>query len=95
MAKRKSLDALLSPKLKPEAIKAGKDTNTTKTTIALDGEDRRELDRIQDLLRDRGIRVREITQLIRVALRMAGDQLSDAQLSELAGTLAERWKRGG
>lgn len=87
MAKRSGIDGLM----KPKAIKT---TKTTKTTIAFDEDDEKEIIRIQDALRAKGIRVHEVTQTVRVALRLALAEKTDEEIQTICQELFERWKRG-
>ena len=92
---RGPIDALAKESLKPKVIKTIKTGKTTKTTITFDGEDEKEIFRIQDELRDRGIRCNEVTQTIRIALRVAFAEKADEEIENLCGELSEKWKRGG
>ena len=80
--------------------KGSKTTKTTpksllhKTTIALDEDDKAEIDRIQDALREKGIRAKTDTQIIRIALRAALQDLKKTDLVVLCDELAEKWRRG-
>ena len=78
-----------------KGIISGKSGKTTKTTIAFDAEDESEIFRLQDELQMRGIRIREVTQTVRMALRIAFADKGDDELLEIHRTLAEKWKRGG
>jgi hypothetical protein len=91
MAKR-DITGLMSDKIKPQGAIGSK---TTKTTITFDKEDEKEIYRIQDELQAKGIRVKETTQTIRLALRIAFAEKSDDELYEVHRALAEKWKRGG
>ena len=106
MAKRSSLAALVddagtedgiggSGGNTTKAILGGSGSKAIKTTISFDQDDYAELDRIEEALRGRGIRVRERTALVRMALRLALAERTTEEVAQLADALAERWKRGG
>jgi len=96
MAKQRSkIEGLMGDKAKTNTTKTINTIKTTKTTILLDEDDEAEIDRIQDLLRARGLRVNENTKIIRLALRAAFRDLESSELEEVHTTLAEKWKRGG
>ena len=89
--KKKDMSALMD-KIKP---KGGKTTSTTKTTIQLSDDDKKEIERIQDVLWSKGVKVGEGTQIIRIALRLAFAEKTDEEIARICGELAETWKRGG
>lgn len=90
MAKQPSAD--LSSLIPPKARTRG--VAKSKSTIRFDADDMAEIDRIQAALQAKGIRVREVTQTVRVALRLALAAKTDAETRDLVDELAERWKRG-
>ena len=98
-SKGKDLSALMG-KAETQGSKTTKTTKTTaksllhKTTIALDEEDKAELDRIQDALKEQGVRTKSDTQIIRIALRIAFQSHKKADLVALCDDLAEKWRRG-
>lgn len=91
--KQRDLSALMGIKKseqgKPQAQKK------TKTTIVFDADDEAEVYRIQDVLRDKGLRVTEATKVVRVALRVAFADKTDVEVQAICEELAEKWKRGG
>lgn len=94
MAKR-DITGLMPSKAGKKGVNGVKGGKTTKTTITFDAEDEQEIFRMQDELQARGIRVREITQTVRMALRVAFADKGDDELQEIHKSLAEKWKRGG
>ena len=92
MARTRDLSALMTTKQPAQTKpKAGK----TKTTIVFDGDDETEIRRIEDVLRAKGVRVTEVTKIVRLALRVAFSDKTDTEVQALCAEMAERWKRGG
>lgn len=89
-----NLAALMPGKASIEGVKDGVTSKATKTTIAFDDQDIAAIEHLQDLLRERGIRVNEITQTVRLALRLALEDWTDDQIKSIAARLESRWKRG-
>ena len=55
----------------------------------------REIRRIEDVLRAKGVRVTEVTKIVRLALRVAFSDKTDTEVQALCAEMSERWKRGG
>lgn len=91
MAKR-DLSALMGTKQPEHKPQVGK---KVKTTIVFDADDEAEIRRIEDVLRAKGVRVTEATKIVRLALRVAFSDKTDAEVQTICQELAERWKRGG
>jgi len=96
MAKQRSkIEGLMGDKAKTNTTKTINTIKTTKTTILLDEEDKADIYRIQDALREKGLRLNEETKTIRLALRIALRDLKEGELLEIHEAIAEKWKRGG
>lgn len=94
MGKGRDMSALMTGKAATKGTKTTKTIKTTKTTIMLDDADLLEMDRIADVLRAEGIKLKADTQILRVALRAAFQSLEGADLVAVCGELSEKWKRG-
>ena len=85
-------------KAKRKAAKGGKTTKTTpktKTTITFNDNDEAEIARLQATLLGMGILVKADTLVVRVALRLALAEYTEAEIATLCAELAETRKRGG
>ena len=92
-SKHRDMTALMVPKQPEQAKPQG--GKKTKTTIVFDADDEAEIHRIEDVLRSKGVRVTEATKVVRVALRAAFAEKTDAEVQTICQELAEKWKRGG
>ena len=60
----------------------------------LDEDDVAEMDRIESALMARGMRCRELTKIVRIALRVAFSDKNAEEVASICEAVSRKWKRG-
>ena len=71
-----------------------KDLKLTPRTIRFSEEDEQEIDRIDDYLRERGLKRTDATKIIRLALKVAFRDVSDEELHTYHQEIKDKHARG-